>query len=88
MIDVATEYIIGSVQDSKQKWQCAGYICRRTENRWARKVLELRPLTKVESDAKCVSLLYFGTIRQFSVLKHLELAQSLTQIADEDHGGH
>ena len=28
---------------SKLKWQWAGHICRRTDNRWGRRVLEWRP---------------------------------------------
>ena len=30
---------------SKLKWQWAGHVCRRTDNRWSRKVLEWRPRT-------------------------------------------
>nr|ADI61810.1 endonuclease-reverse transcriptase [Bombyx mori] len=30
---------------SKLKWQWAGHICRRTDNRWGRRVLEWRPRT-------------------------------------------
>lgn len=28
---------------SKLKWQWAGHICRRTDNRWGKRVLEWRP---------------------------------------------
>ena len=28
---------------SKLKWQWAGHICRRTDSRWSRRVLEWRP---------------------------------------------
>ena len=28
---------------SKLKWQWAGHVCRRTDDRWSRKVLEWRP---------------------------------------------
>ncbi|CAG9120660.1 unnamed protein product [Plutella xylostella] len=34
-----------SVKICKLKWQCAGHICRRTDNRWGRRVLEWRPRT-------------------------------------------
>ena len=30
----------------KLKWQWAGYICRRADGRWGKRVLELRPHTK------------------------------------------
>ncbi|RVE40575.1 hypothetical protein evm_014776 [Chilo suppressalis] len=33
---------------SKLKWQWAGHICRRTDNRWGRRVLEWRPANVVD----------------------------------------
>ncbi|KAG7296310.1 hypothetical protein JYU34_021440 [Plutella xylostella] len=34
-----------AVKICKLKWQWAGHICRRTDNRWGRRVLEWRPRT-------------------------------------------